>query len=294
MSWRNANAHRTQNAADRLDFGFRITFNGIPLPCGRGSVTARVIRAIFIDMGGGRSVLAPVLIDARNLPCDYRLHGALFSLTLMEFLSLSDAISRHVFDGDRIALEGFTHLIPFAAGHEIIRQGRSDLTLIRMTPDLIYDQMIGSGCAQEAGLFVGRQSRRRFAAPACATRWNTGGRSRWRSRNTATRRWRMPTRRALPECPARSSAAIVGSDLPAVNPHIRFVACPFTGESLACVPAHRPDVSDHPRAEGRPRGQRPDRGHRRGAEGGGAGRARGDRDGGGDGRRFRHRAAPTR
>src|ERR1039457_7107598 len=67
----------------------------------------------------------------------------------MEFLSLSEAVARHVHDGDRIALEGFTHLIPFAAAHEIIRQRRRDLTLIRMTPDLIYDQMIGMGTARK-------------------------------------------------------------------------------------------------------------------------------------------------
>src|SRR5262245_14155818 len=66
---------------------------------------------------------------------------------MSEFLSLSDAIARLVNDGDTIALEGFTHLIPFAAGHEIIRQHRRHLTLIRMTPDLIYDQLIGAGCA---------------------------------------------------------------------------------------------------------------------------------------------------
>src|SRR5262249_45147320 len=65
----------------------------------------------------------------------------------MEFLSLPEAITRHVHDGDSVALEGLTHLIPFAAGHEIIRQGRKDLTLIRMTPDLIFDQMIGMGVA---------------------------------------------------------------------------------------------------------------------------------------------------
>jgi glutaconate CoA-transferase subunit A len=65
----------------------------------------------------------------------------------MEFLALRDAVARNVFDGDQVALEGFTHLIPFAAGHEIIRQGRKRLTLIRMTPDLIYDQMIGMGTA---------------------------------------------------------------------------------------------------------------------------------------------------
>jgi glutaconate CoA-transferase subunit A len=66
-----------------------------------------------------------------------------------EFLSLRDAVERYVHDGDTVAMEGFTHLIPFAAGHEIIRQSRRDLTLIRMTPDLIYDQLIGMGCARK-------------------------------------------------------------------------------------------------------------------------------------------------
>jgi len=63
-------------------------------------------------------------------------------------LSLRDAVAEHVHDGDTVALEGFTHLIPFAAGHEIIRQGRRDLTVVRMTPDVIYDQMIGMGCVE--------------------------------------------------------------------------------------------------------------------------------------------------
>src|SRR4249919_3098425 len=62
--------------------------------------------------------------------------------------SLAEAVKSAIHDGDTIALEGFTHLIPFAAGHEIIRQGRKDLTLIRMTPDLIFDQMIGMGVAR--------------------------------------------------------------------------------------------------------------------------------------------------
>src|SRR2546428_9446555 len=65
------------------------------------------------------------------------------------FLSLSEAIEEYVHDGDTVAMEGFTHLIPFAAGHEVIRQGRRDLTLIRMTPDVIYDQLIGAGCASK-------------------------------------------------------------------------------------------------------------------------------------------------
>ena len=66
---------------------------------------------------------------------------------MARFLTLAEAVEATVRDGDSVALEGFTHLIPFAAGHEVIRQGRRRLTLIRMTPDLIYDQMIGMGCA---------------------------------------------------------------------------------------------------------------------------------------------------
>ena len=66
---------------------------------------------------------------------------------MAEIVSLAEAVERAIHDGDAVAMEGFTHLIPFAAGHEVIRQRRRDLTLIRMTPDLIYDQMIGAGCA---------------------------------------------------------------------------------------------------------------------------------------------------
>ena len=79
--------------------------------------------------------------------------------------SLAEAIKSAIHDGDTIALEGFTHLIPHAAGHEIIRQGRKNLTLIRMTPDLVYDQLIGMGCVTKLDLFLGREPGRRLAAP---------------------------------------------------------------------------------------------------------------------------------
>src|SRR6202162_422601 len=75
---------------------------------------------------------------------------------MTEFLSLQQAVSKYVHDGDSIALEGFTHLIPFAAGHEVIRQKRRDLTLIRMTPDILYDQLIGMGAARELVFSWGR------------------------------------------------------------------------------------------------------------------------------------------
>ena len=81
-------------------------------------------------------------------------------------VSLAEAVGELVHDGDVVALEGFTHLIPHAAGHELIRQGRRELTLVRMTPDIVYDQMIGMGCARSARVLLGRQSRRRLAAPA--------------------------------------------------------------------------------------------------------------------------------
>ena len=68
---------------------------------------------------------------------------------MAEIVSLAEAVERAIHDGDAVAMEGFTHLIPFAAGHEVIRQRRRDLTLIRMTPDLIYDQLIGAGCARK-------------------------------------------------------------------------------------------------------------------------------------------------
>ena len=82
---------------------------------------------------------------------------------MAEILSLHEAVKQFVNDGDTVALEGFTHLIPTAAGHEIIRQGKKDLTLVRMTPDLIYDQLIGAGCAK-ADFLLGRQPRGWFAA----------------------------------------------------------------------------------------------------------------------------------
>src|ERR671936_2498479 len=68
---------------------------------------------------------------------------------MAEFVSLREAIGKLVHDGNRVTLEGFTHLIPFAAGHELLRQGRRDLELIRMTPDVLYDQMVGVGAARK-------------------------------------------------------------------------------------------------------------------------------------------------
>jgi glutaconate CoA-transferase subunit A len=160
----------------------------------------------------------------------------------MEFLSLHDAVARYVRDGDQVALEGFTHLIPFAAGHEIIRQGRRNLTLIRMTPDLIYDQMIGMGTARKLVFSWGG---------------NPGVGSLHRLRDAVERGWPEAleivehSHAAMANAYEAGAAGMPcaffrgyrGSDLPGVNRDIRFVACPFTGEELACIPALRPDVT---------------------------------------------------
>ncbi len=156
--------------------------------------------------------------------------------------TLPEAIESYVVDGASIALEGFTHLIPFAAGHEIIRQRKRDLHLIRMTPDLIYDQMIGMGCARKLTFSWGG---------------NPGVGSLHRLRDAVENHWPLPL--DLDEHSHAGMAAAfcagaarlpfgvlrgyVGTDLPARNPNIRHVTCPFTGETLAAVPALNPDVT---------------------------------------------------
>jgi glutaconate CoA-transferase subunit A len=159
-----------------------------------------------------------------------------------ELVSLQDAVSRHVRSGDSVALEGFTHLIPFAAGHEIIRQRLTGLTLIRMTPDLIYDQLIGAGCARRLVFSWGG---------------NPGVGSLHRLRDAVERGWPAPleleehSHSAMAHAYAAGASGMPcaifrgyqGSELRRVNPRIRSVYCPFTGEELAAVPAHRPDVA---------------------------------------------------
>jgi glutaconate CoA-transferase subunit A len=161
---------------------------------------------------------------------------------LAQITDLRDAIREHVRDGDVVALEGFTHLIPFAAGHEIIRQDRRNLTLVRMTPDLIYDQLIGAGCAKKLVFSWGG---------------NPGVGSLHRLRDAVEKGWPSPLE-VEEHAHAGLAAAFVagasglpfgmlrgylGSDLPKYNSNIRFIECPFTGERLAAMPAVRPDVS---------------------------------------------------
>jgi len=155
---------------------------------------------------------------------------------------LSEAIEATVRDGDTVAMEGFTHLIPHAASHEIIRQGRKHLTLIRMTPDLIYDQLIGMGCVDKLIFSWGG---------------NPGVGSLHRLRDAVENAWPQPlalvehSHAAMANAYEAGAAGLpcaifrgyIGGDLPAVNANIKRVTCPFTGEQLAAVPAHRPDVA---------------------------------------------------
>ena len=161
---------------------------------------------------------------------------------MARFCSLPEAIATAVADGDTVAMEGFTHLIPFAAGHEVIRQGRRDLTLIRMTPDLLYDQMIGAGCASRLVFSWGG---------------NPGVGSLHSLRDAVENDWPRPlaleehSHGAMANAYAAGAAGLPvavfrgyqGTQLADVNPHIRSVTCPFTGETLAAVPALRPDVA---------------------------------------------------
>lgn len=161
---------------------------------------------------------------------------------MAEFLSLHDAVSRFVHNGTTVAMEGFTHLIPFAAGHEVIRQKKRDLTLIRMTPDIIYDQLIGAGCAKKVIFSWGG---------------NPGVGSLHRLRDSVEKHWPhkveiLEHSHAAMACAFEAGAAglplavlrgYIGSELPSVNDQIKFIECPFTGERLAAVPSVRPDVT---------------------------------------------------
>ncbi len=169
-------------------------------------------------------------------------NGSLPPRRLAEIVSLEAAIAELVHDGDEVALEGFTHLIPFAAGHEIIRQGRRNLTLVRMTPDVVYDQMIGMGCARRLIFSWGG---------------NPGVGSLHRFREAVEHGWPVPLEieehshagmanryaagaSGLPFAVLRGYA---GSDLLRETDTIRSVDCPFSGERLAAVSALNPDVA---------------------------------------------------
>ena len=161
---------------------------------------------------------------------------------MAEVTDLREAVAHLVRDGDSVALEGFTHLIPTAAAHEIIRQGREDLSLIRMTPDLIYDQMIGTGCARKLvfswGGNPGVGSLHRFR-DAVENGWPQSLEIEEHSHAGMANRY-VAGASNLPFAVLRG---YVGTDLPRVTETIAPVTCPFTGEELMAVPALNPDVS---------------------------------------------------
>jgi glutaconate CoA-transferase subunit A len=163
-------------------------------------------------------------------------------LALAEFVSLREAIASLVHDGDSLALEGFTHLIPFAAGHELVRQRRQQLTLIHMTPDIIYDQMIGMGCATRIifswGGNPGVGSLHRFR-DAIENNWPTRVETEEHSHADMAARYQAGAS-GLPFAVLRG---YVGSDLAKYNKTIQEVTCPFTGEVLTATPALNPDVT---------------------------------------------------
>jgi glutaconate CoA-transferase, subunit A len=161
---------------------------------------------------------------------------------LAEITSLREAVADLVHDGDTVALEGFTHLIPTLAGHEIIRQERRDLTLVRMTPDLVYDQMIGMGVARKLVFSWGG---------------NPGVGSLHRFRDAVENGWPQPLEvdehshagmanryvAGASHLPFAALRGYQGSSLSAKSDTISTVTCPFTGEELAAVAALNPDVA---------------------------------------------------
>ncbi len=160
----------------------------------------------------------------------------------MELLSLREMIARHVKPGQMLAMEGFTHLIPFAAGHEIIRQGIGELHLVRMTPDLVYDQLIGMGLVKELTFSWGG---------------NPGVGSLHRLRDAVEQSWPRPLAwhehshagmaaaytAGAAKLPFGVLRGYIGTDLPQHNTQISQVECPYTGERLATVRAVNPDVT---------------------------------------------------
>lgn len=160
---------------------------------------------------------------------------------MAEFLPLPEAVRELVADGDSVALEGFTHLIPFAAGHELLRQGRTELELIRMTPDVLYDQMIGMGAARRLVFSYGG---------------NPGVGSLHRFRDAIEHDWPRPieieehSHAGMANAYAAGAARLpcgvlrgyLGTDL-MDRTRVEPITCPFTGEQLVAVPALNPDVA---------------------------------------------------
>lgn len=161
---------------------------------------------------------------------------------MAQFMPLAEAVRQNLKDGDTVAFEGFTHLIPHAAAHEAIRQGFKDLTLLRMTPDMVYDQMIGMGMAKKV-IFsyagnpgVGLLRRMR---DAIENQYPRAIETVEHSHSAMAQAYEA----GAAGLPLAVFRGYKGADLPKVNPAIKSITCPYTGEELATVPAHRPDVT---------------------------------------------------
>jgi glutaconate CoA-transferase subunit A len=159
-----------------------------------------------------------------------------------EIVSLAAAIEAAIHDGDTVAMEGFTHLIPHAAGREVIRQRRRGLTLVRMTPDIVYDQLIGAGCARKLvfswGGNPGVGSLHRFR-DAYENGWPGPLEIEEHSHAGMANRY-VAGASGLPFAVLRGYR---GTGLAAVAPNVATITCPFTGEELTAVAALRPDVT---------------------------------------------------
>src|SRR5213595_3149822 len=160
---------------------------------------------------------------------------------MAEIVTLADAVRELVHDGDTVALEGFTHLIPHGAGHELIRQRRRELTLVRMTPDVVYDQLVGMRCERKLVFSWGG---------------NPGVGSLHRFRDAVEHSWPAPLQLEEHSHAGMAAAYAAGAaNLPfgvlrgyrdtdlAARTRVAAITCPFTGEQLAAVPALRPDVT---------------------------------------------------
>ena len=154
-------------------------------------------------------------------------------------VTLREAVAAHVHDGDTVAIEGFTHLISFAAAHEILRQGRRGLTLARLTPDLVYDQMVAAGCALRLVFsWLGNPGVGSLHAIRRAIEGGTLEIEEYSHHGMVARYAAGASR--LPFFPLRSYD---GSDLAAANPLIRRVASPYDGEEISVVPPLNPDLT---------------------------------------------------
>ena len=161
---------------------------------------------------------------------------------MMQITNIADAVRCHVKDGDSIAFEGFTHLIPHAAAHEVMRQGITDLTLIRMTPDIVYDQFIGLGRVRKMIFsYAGNPGvglLRRFR-DAVENGWPRAIEIEEHSHAAMANAYEA----GAAGLPCAVFRGYLGAGLKEVNDKVRSVTCPFTGEQLAAVPAMKPDVS---------------------------------------------------